>query len=197
MSNFLIGIDEAGRGCMAGHMYISAVSLDVKMHIPGLKDSKKLTEAQREDLVDPIWTLSAWYETLSTSPEQIDREGLGVEWRRLVRVLVGHAKQKFGIAPVVIDGNVGTGDSWVKPVVKADNIFACVKAASILAKYAQTCFMDKYHDVYPMYGFDKHRGYVTQKHKAAVEEFGPCPIHRMSYDPIKKIVAKRSSMSCG
>lgn len=190
-----IGIDEAGCGCMAGDMFVSIVALPAGIELPGVKDSKKLSDAQREDLVDSIWAGAVWYKTIECSPETIDIYGLGSMWKLLVRQLGHELRTRFPGARAILDGSRGVGMSWVKPVVKADGKYLSVMAASVLSKYCQTCCMDAHHKLYPQYGFDRHRGYVTKAHLAAVQEHGPCPIHRTSYRPLQRILAERSQPS--
>lgn len=186
----LIGIDEAGCGCMAGSMFASIVALPADVELPGVKDSKKLSDAQREELVDSIWSAAVWYQTLDIEPEFIDRDGLGVCWKRLVMALSREAHARFPHAEVILDGGRGVGLRWVIPVVKADTTHLAVMAASVLSKYCQTCCMDGHHKQYPQYGFDRHRGYVTKAHMEAVKEYGVCPIHRKSYRPLRKILSE-------
>ena len=190
-----IGIDEAGCGCMAGDLFVSIVALPAGIKLPGVKDSKKLSDAQREELVDSIWEGALWYKTIDSNPAHIDMYGLGGCWMTLVRLLGAEAREKFPGVKVILDGGRSTRQSWVKPIPKADDQYLAVMAASVLSKYAQTCCMDAHHKQYPQYGFDKHRGYVTKAHLEAVMEHGPCPIHRKSYRPVQKIMALRSQSS--
>lgn len=186
----LIGIDEAGCGCMAGDMFISIVALPAGVELPGVKDSKKLSDIQREELVDSIWSAAVWYKTIEASAETIDAYGLGGMWKLLVRQLGHEAKARYPGVEVILDGGRGVGMGWVTPVVKADTTHLAVMAASVLSKYCQTCCMDGHHKQYPQYGFDRHRGYITKAHMEAVKEYGVCPIHRKSYRPLRKILSE-------
>lgn len=194
-AKLVIGIDEAGCGCMAGDLFVSIVALPEDVVLPGVKDSKKLSDAQREDLVDSIWSAAEWHKTVETSASHIDKCGLGSSWRMLVRSLALDAIERFPGHKIILDGNRGVSINWVTPIVKADDKFLVVSAASVLSKYSQICCMDAHHKTYPQYGFDKHRGYATKAHLAAIMEYGPCPIHRTSYKPVQKILALRSQSS--
>lgn len=187
-TKLMIGIDEAGCGCIAGRMFASIVALKPDAAIPGVKDSKKLSERQREELVDAIWETAEWYEMIFVEPARIDQVGLGQAWLAAVRQLADDAHSRYKNNAVILDGNREIQRDWVQPIVKADDKYLCVAAASVLSKYLQTCCMEDHHERYPLYGFMQHKGYPTAAHLAAIKEHGPCPIHRMSFRPLQKIL---------
>ena len=194
MHEILIGVDEAGMGPWAGPLTVGVVVLPENVVIPGVQDSKKLKDEGRENLVDSIHQTALFYYVLATGPENIDQFGISACWNGLVRQVIDKAREHFPDARTIVDGNRIV--PFVKnycPVVKADDKYQCVSAASILAKYHQCGWMDDYHLEYPQYGFNKHRGYGTVQHKKALEIHGPCPAHRKSYKPIKKLL----SLPCG
>lgn len=195
--NVSIGIDEAGLGPIAGPAVFSVVVLPSDVSFRGkVRDSKKLNEPQREELVDDIWSAALFYKTLVIEPHTIDDRGVSAIWTDAVRMLAEMAHERFPSEQVVLDGNRLVGLDYVLPIVKADDKFLSVSAASILSKYTQCCWMDDYHVEYPDYRFDQHRGYATQLHIRKLEEFGPCPAHRKSTGPVKKVLRALSSV-CG
>lgn len=187
----LIGLDEAGLGPWAGPLTAAVVVLPDDVNLKGVRDSKKMSEEQRENAVDLIHEQALHYEAFAMEPEMVDRFGAGPAWKHIMRGLAQRARKKFPDARIIVDGNrLITGIGNQQPIPKADDKFTCVAAASILAKYAQCLWMDDYHSMYPQYGFDRHRGYGTPQHKQALERYGPCPIHRKSYKPIKRLLSQ-------
>jgi ribonuclease HII len=187
----LIGVDEAGLGPWAGPLTVGLVVLQDNVIIPGVGDSKKIREETREELVDGIHQTALYYKVLAAAPDYIDNEGVYTAWDKMVEFAILEARKVFPDARVIVDGNriISTVPNYC-PVVKADDKYQCVGAASILAKYLQCGWMDDYHVEYPQYGFNKHRGYGTAQHKKALEKYGPCPAHRKSYKPIKALLAR-------
>ena len=190
----MIGIDEAGCGTLAGDFFMSIVALPESATLPGVKDSKLLTDAKREDLVDSIWDAAVWHMTVDRPPWDIDKYGLGEVWRQEVCRLATLCHRQFPDGTIILDGGRGVNLPWVKPVVKADSKYLAVSAASILAKYSQTCCMEAHDKRYPQYGFLAHKGYPTKDHLAALKEHGPCLIHRMSYKPVQRVLEERKQM---
>jgi ribonuclease HII len=136
------------------------------------------------------------YKVLVRTPDQIDRFGLSACWQGAMGMLSNFAHKLHPDVEIILDGNrFVTGHSHVRPVVKADDKFLAVSAASILAKYTQCCWMDDYHLEYPQYGFARHRGYGTAEHKANLRRLGPCPIHRKSVKPVKEALHLQQSGS--
>lgn len=193
MGQIVIGIDEAGMGTLAGPMTAAVVVIDDECIPVGVRDSKKLGEEQREELAALIMDEAIYYRVVVRTPEEIDQLGLSACWESAVRELIDSIRvvRLSKKHEVILDGNRTVGLAHVRPVVKADDKFPAVSAASILAKYTQCCWMDDYHLEYPGYGFDRHRGYGTVQHKERLEELGPCPAHRKSYKPVKEALRSR------
>ena len=191
MAEILIGVDEAGMGPWAGPLTVGVVVLPVDVVIPGVKDSKKIREETREDLLDLIHQAALFHQVIAGSPESIDKYGISHCWDTLVASAILEARKVFPDAKAIVDGNrvVPIVENY-EPIVKADDKYQAVSAASILAKCHQCGWMDDYHVEYPQYGFNSHRGYGTPQHKKALETYGPCPAHRKSYKPIKAFLVR-------
>ena len=183
----LCGVDEAGRGPLAGPVVAAAVMLDPDQHIEGLRDSKKLSAAARERLADEIRLRAAAWCVAEASVEEIDRLNiLHATLLAMQRAVAG-----LGRAPddVWVDGNRCPDWAWrSQAVVKGDDKVAAIAAASILAKTSRDHFMCRLHDEYPAYGFDRHMGYGTAAHMAALQAHGACPQHRRSFAPVKLVL---------
>ncbi len=185
------GVDEAGRGPLAGDVYAAAVILDLnKPQIPELNDSKKLTEKQRERLYNSIIEASLSYHIATATVEEIEKynilEAAMLAMQRAVDGL------KFTPEIVLVDGN--RLPNLVYPaqcVVHGDALSASIAAASILAKIARDRAMRNLAEQYPEYGFDKHKGYGTRAHYAAIEQYGETPCHRHSF--LKKFYASHDA----
>lgn len=181
------GVDEAGRGPLAGPVVAAAVILPEKMPLFDLNDSKKLTAIKREALAGQIKKVAlAWAIGMSTVEEiyqdNIHHAGLAA-MRRAVR---GLTKMP---AYVLVDGfKITRLDLPQMPLVGGDGLSASIAAASILAKVTRDHLMDTYHQLYPEYGFDRHKGYATPDHLNALARFGPCPIHRAGFQPVKEML---------
>lgn len=181
----IVGIDEVGRGCWAGPLVAGAVALPDA--IDGLNDSKLLSKTRRTLLNQQIFSSAhcglGWVESW-----EVDNLGL----TKAVALAMQRAYDELAIAAeeVIIDGNINYLPSVVgtRALIKADQTVPEVSAASIIAKVARDEFMLKQHDQYPEYGFDKHVGYGTAAHIRALQQHGPCKIHRMSYKPIKALL---------
>lgn len=194
MAEILIGIDEAGMGTLAGPLTAAIVVIEASRVPAGVRDSKKLKEEKREELAALIMDAAEFYKVIAVSPEEIDRDGLSWSWQVAVRTVaraayLWHPPEALWREPgeeFILDGNRLVGLSYVRPVVKADDKYPAVSAASILAKYTQCCWMDDYHIQFPGYGFDQNRGYGTANHLQKLKELGPCPIHRKSFKPVKE-----------
>ncbi len=182
------GIDEAGRGPLAGDVFAAAVIFDEGVYIEGLNDSKKLTEKKREALFDEIISKARAYCVASASVEEIERLNiLQADFLAMERAYRGLASNA-GI--VLVDGNqLPALDTQMRYVVKGDAKSASIAAASILAKVSRDRYMKRMAEKYPQYCFEKHKGYGTKAHYAAVDEFGLCEIHRKSF--FKKYFEKR------
>lgn len=185
----LCGIDEAGRGPLAGDVYAAAVILDPENPIEGLNDSKKLTPKKREKLFDEIREKALAYCIATSSVEQIESTDiLSADLDTMKRACEGLG-MTAGL--VLVDGDVLPPiDGCVKCLNKADARSEAVAAASVLAKVARDRYMCEQAKLYPQYGFEKHKGYGTKAHLEAVDRYGLCPIHRKSF--FKKHFAKRN-----
>lgn len=181
----LAGVDEVGRGPLAGDVVTAAVILDPENPIDGLMDSKKLTEKKRETLFPVIQEKALAFAIARCSVEEID------QWNILQASLIAmhRAVDALSVKPeyVAVDGNkLPKWDYPSEPVVKGDALVAQIAAASILAKVTRDRELVAFDKQYPEYGFAKHKGYGTKAHMAAIEKHGICPIHRKSYAPVKK-----------
>lgn len=188
MDKILVGIDEAGMGTLAGPLTVGVVVIAEENIPPGVRDSKKMREEQREEVAALIMEAADFYKVLPVESDAIDRLGLSSAWLMAVRAAAVATRSMFEGCGIILDGNRLVGLPYVTPVVKADDKYPAVSAASILAKYTQCCWMDDYHEEYPEYGFKNHRGYGTVVHLQKLEELGPCPIHRKSFRPVRRVL---------
>lgn len=180
----LCGVDEAGRGPWAGPVVTAAVILDYDNLPDGLDDSKKLTEARREELFEQIVT-SAHVCTASASPQSIDSLNIRTATlAAMVRAVNGLARVPDY---VLVDGrDVPRGLKQPgQALVKGDGRCLCIAAASIIAKVTRDRMMVRLEAHVPGYGFDQHKGYGVPRHQAALAELGPCDHHRMSFKPVQ------------
>lgn len=179
--SLICGVDEAGRGPLAGPVCAAAVILPPDLELEGLNDSKKLSEKRREALYPLICEQALAYGIAFASEQEIDELNILQATFLAMRRAVGQLGQKPDLA--LVDGNrePDFGDIPVRTIIKGDSRSANIAAASILAKVTRDRFMLEQDAVYPQYGFAVHKGYGTQKHYAALREFGPCPIHRRSF----------------
>ncbi|HQT31998.1 MAG TPA: ribonuclease HII [Thiobacillus sp.] len=181
----LCGVDEAGRGPLAGPVMAAAVMLDPARPISGLRDSKKLSAAKREQLADDIRLHAAAWCVAEASVAEIDQLNiLQATMLAMQRAVAGLARTPD---EVWVDGNRCPGWAWrSQAVVKGDDRVASIAAASILAKTARDHLMQQLHADFPAYGFAQHMGYGTAVHLAALETHGACPHHRRSFGPVKR-----------
>ena len=182
----ICGVDEAGRGPLAGPVYAAAVILPEGLLIEGVNDSKKLTEKKREELFDVIKEKAAAYCIASASVEEIEELNiLGATMLAMKRAVEGlSVKADFAM----IDGNKKPPlEIPCEAIVKGDAKSESVAAASILAKVSRDRYMLEMAEKYPVYSFEKHKGYGTKVHREAILEYGPCEIHRPSF--LKKLMA--------
>ncbi len=178
----IIGVDEAGRGPLAGPVVAAAVMLDYKEPIYGIDDSKRLSPERRERLYEQITAGAAAWAVGEASVEEIDGMNiLGATFTAMYRAICG-IKPMWQTA--LIDGNKVVPqlpDRNQRAVVGGDRKSACVAAASIVAKVTRDRMMSDFHRVYPQYRFDLHKGYGTRLHRSLIERFGLCPIHRRKF----------------
>ena len=182
----LAGIDEAGRGPLAGPVVAAACVLPKDMLICGVDDSKKLTAAERDALFTAlIKTDGVDYAIGVVSSEDIDRINILQATFEAMRIAL--AGLKVIADYLLVDGNQLIPKVLIpsKAIVKGDGSSQSIAAASILAKKTRDDLMQGYHKLWPEYGFSQHKGYPTKKHLEALESFGPCPIHRLSFAPLK------------
>lgn len=182
------GADEVGLGSAAHAVYSAAVILDPERPIRGLADSKKLTPKRRRELSDEIRGRALAWCVAVASLEEI--EELNV--RRAALLAMRRAVEGLCVTPdlVFVDGNL-LPELRVPAhaVVRGDEAIDCISAASIVAKVARDEAMMECHRLYPQYGFDSHKGYLTAAHRAALRLHGPCPLHRKSYAPVRELLA--------
>jgi ribonuclease HII len=188
-AQLLCGVDEAGRGPLAGSVYAAAVVLDPERRVNGLRDSKLLTPEAREKLSEKIRDKAIAWAIAHASVEEIDRLNI----LRASLLAMRRAVEALGMAPeeVCVDGNVLPDLPFkCSAVVKGDQRVAAIAAASILAKVARDAEMAQMEVRFPGYGFASHKGYCTPEHLAALRELGPCEIHRRSFEPVHVILCQ-------
>lgn len=183
----LCGVDEAGRGPLAGPVVAAAVMLNPERRIDGLRDSKKLSAAARERLAEVIRSEAVAWCVAEASVGEIDRLNiLHATMLAMRRAVDGLARAPVD---VWVDGNRCPDWPWrSQAVVKGDDKVAAIAAASILAKTARDRTMRSLHQEYPAYGFAQHMGYGTAAHLAALQAHGACPQHRTSFGPVKRVL---------
>jgi ribonuclease HII len=183
----IAGVDEAGRGPLAGPVVAAAVILDDLNPIKGLADSKKLTALRREQLYDEIRAKALCCSIALATAEEID----SVNILQATMLAMKRAVEGLRLKPnkVLVDGNrLPTLVVLAEAIVKGDALVPCISAASILAKVYRDRWCADYHLEYPQYGFAGHKGYGTVEHLAALREHGACPQHRRSFAPVIKVV---------
>ncbi|WP_367068174.1 ribonuclease HII [Oryzisolibacter sp. LB2S] len=179
------GVDEAGRGPLAGPVVAAAVILDDMQPIAGLADSKALTAARRERLFDEIRAKALCCSIAEASVEEIDRLNILQATLLAMRRAVQGLRLKPQLA--LVDGNrLPQLDMPAEAIVKGDARVAAISAASILAKVTRDRWCAELHAQYPEYGFAGHKGYGTAEHLAALQRHGPCPQHRRSFAPVTR-----------
>jgi len=181
------GVDETGRGSGVGEIFCCAVILNTAVTITGLTDSKLLSAKKREALAVEIKEKAvAWNIATASLAEIIEFNVLGATLRAMTRAVEGLQVQP---ELVLVDGNQAPALSIpVITIVQGDLTVPAISAASIIAKVARDQNMLELHATYPVYGFDKHKGYLTKAHLEALSRYGPCPAHRITYAPIRKLL---------
>jgi len=182
----ICGVDEAGRGPLAGPVFAACVVLREDERIDGLADSKLLTPERREELAVQIRARALAWAIASASVQEIDRLNILHASLLAMRRAVG----QLAIEPheVLVDGlHCPQVPFPVRAIVDGDALIAQISAASILAKTARDALMVQLHALYPAYGFDSHKGYSTPQHLEALQRFGICPIHRRSFAPVRTL----------
>ncbi|GAB4172538.1 MAG: ribonuclease HII [Rhodocyclaceae bacterium] len=184
----ICGLDEAGRGPLAGPVFAAAVILDDRRPVAGLADSKTLGARRREQLARSIHERALAWAVASASVEEIDTLDI-LQASLLAMQRAAHA---LGIAPerALVDGLYCPRLACpARAVVRGDASVAQIAAASILAKTARDAEMMRLHALYPVYGFDRHKGYPTAAHVRALREHGACPEHRRSFAPVREVLS--------
>lgn len=191
-TSLIAGVDEAGRGPLAGPVVVAAVILDPTRPIEGLNDSKKLTEKRREALFPLIIERALAHRIEFVEPNEID------ELNILQATLTGMHRALCALSPAAqfarIDGNRLPHNlpCAAEAIVGGDALDPAIMAASILAKVSRDRMMVALHAEYPQYGFDQHKGYPAPSHLAALQQHGPCPHHRRSYAPVMRALEAAS-----
>jgi len=186
-SQLICGVDEAGRGPLAGAVFAAAVILDPAKPIAGLADSKKLSEKKRDALAIEIKQHALAWAIASSSVEEID----AINILQASLLAMKRAVEALGLLPteVLIDGlHCPQLSMPMRAIVQGDSKEACISAASILAKTARDADLYVLDKLHPQYGFAKHKGYPTALHMQMLEQYGILSVHRKSYAPIKKIL---------
>lgn len=185
------GVDEAGRGPLAGPVVASAVILDDLHPIKGLADSKQLSAARREALYDQIRARALCCSVAQASVEEIDRLNILQATMLAMRRAVTGLRLKP--VKVLVDGNrLPPLDVLAEAIVQGDAKVAAISAASILAKVTRDRLLDELHASHPQYGFDRHKGYGTAQHLEALRTHGPLPVHRRSFAPVARALETRT-----
>lgn len=184
----LAGVDEVGRGPLAGAVVAAAVILDPERPIEGLNDSKKISQKKREILSDEIKSNALAWSLGRAEVEEIDK--LNILYASLLAMKRAVESLKFEPGMVVVDGQYTPDIRYERiAIVKGDSLVPAISAASIIAKVARDSEMVKFDEIYPGYGFSSHKGYPTKQHIAALEKLGITDIHRRSFSPVAKYLS--------
>lgn len=183
----IAGVDEVGRGCLAGPVVAAAVILDPNRPIKGLRDSKKLSAKKRDELAQEIKEKALAWSVAAMGPEVIDKINILQATLEAMKAAV----EKLPVEPdfVQVDGNKLPKWKWLsEAVVKGDDKVEWISAASIIAKTTRDAYMCKMAELYPQYGFEHHVGYGTAEHIKALKAYGPTPIHRKTFAPVREVI---------
>jgi ribonuclease HII len=183
----IAGVDEAGRGPLAGPVVVAAVVLDKANPIDGLDDSKKLSRKRREELYPRIIECCAAWAVVEVGPEEIDRVNI------LQATMLGMQRAVEQLQPMptlaLVDGNrAPILNCTVRTIIQGDSLEPAISAASILAKVTRDHMMRELHLSFPQYRFDRHKGYPTVEHLSLLATHGPCAVHRRSFAPVRKLL---------
>ena len=189
LPGLMAGVDEAGRGPLAGPVFAAAVILDDLLPIQGLADSKKLTPKKREHLYEIIKAQALCFCVATASVEEIDQ--LNILQATLLAMQRAVKGLRLKPSKVLVDGNrLPVLDIRAEAIVKGDSTVPSISAASILAKVERDRWCVEVDAQFPNYGFLTHKGYGTQMHLRALQEHGPCVLHRQSFAPVAKLLGK-------
>ena len=186
----VIGVDEVGRGCLAGRVYAAAAILDPSKDLSQITDSKKISEIRRKELSEQI-KIDHQYGIGFASVEEIDQMNI----LQAALLAMKRAIESLGVSSgfVLVDGNQKiphlSPSFQQECVVKGDLRATPIAAASIIAKVERDEYITQMGETYPNYGFAKHKGYSTKSHKQAIQEFGPCSVHRKSFSGVKEFLS--------
>lgn len=188
--DYIIGLDEAGRGPMAGELVVAGVIFPKGYYDERINDSKQLSSKKRDFLYNLIIENALFYNIEIISVEYVDRLNVYQASKKGMEKCVEVLKQEnmFALSDAM---PINYQDHLA--IIKGDAKSISIAAASILAKVTRDRLMVSHALQYPEYGFEKHKGYVTKAHKEALEKFGPCPIHRKSFAPVAKVLSKQMS----
>lgn len=179
--SYIAGIDEAGRGPLAGPVVVAAVTLDPSSMIEGVNDSKKVSENKREKLYEIITKEAISYGVGIVYQDEIDEINILQATKKGLTMAIGQMEVRPNIIMVDALNGIDTLGIPYKSIIKGDAKCYSIAAASIIAKVTRDRIMREWDKVYPEYGFSSHKGYGTAKHIAAIREYGPCPLHRRSF----------------
>ncbi len=194
-SEYVAGVDEAGRGPLAGPVFAAAVVLDPDRPLLGLADSKKLSPAQRDVLAEQIRHSAMAWCIASASVEEIDE--LNILQATMLAMRRACDGLTLAVSAYLIDGNrIPHGlNGPAEAIVKGDSKVPAISAASILAKTARDAVCEALHEQYPVYDFARHKGYGTVLHRQRLAEFGPCPAHRKSFSPVRDALLQQKGVT--
>lgn len=187
---YVAGLDEVGRGPLAGPVMAAACILPARFDLPGLNDSKKLSESKREQLFEQIKSQALGYAIGSAEPAEIDVLNI----LQATKLAMKRAIEGLKLRPhfLLIDAlELPQIKLPQKGIIRGDSLSASIAAASILAKVTRDRWMTELHTIYPEYGFDRNKGYGTKEHMEALKVYGPCPIHRRSFAPVEENISIR------
>ena len=189
---YIVGTDEAGRGPMAGPVVVAAVILPSDYIIEGLNDSKKLSEKKRKILFDVIIKNAVEYKIEFIDVETVDNINV---YQASKNGMINCIKaMKTPVDYILSDAIFLDIGIPCMDIIKGDSLSASIGAASILAKVSRDRYMYEMAKIYPEYGFEKHKGYVTKYHLEMLEKYGPCEIHRKSFEPVQKIIYRQTKL---
>lgn len=182
---YVAGLDEVGRGPLAGPVMAAACILPARFDLPGLNDSKQLSESKREKLFEQIQNQAIGYAVGSAEPAEIDALNI----LQATKLAMKRALEDLKIRPhfLLIDAlELPQIKIPQKGIIRGDSLSASIAAASILAKVTRDRWMTELHEIYPEYGFNRNKGYGTKEHLKALQTYGPCPLHRRSFAPVEQ-----------
>ena len=192
--NLIAGVDEAGRGPLAGPVVVAACILSPTARISGLNDSKQLSKKKREALYNEIVKSAICYKIIFVSAEEVDNSNIYTATQEAMKeALLGlEVKPEYALIDFMPLKDI---DIPTKSITHGDALSASIAAASILAKVTRDEYMGKMDVKYPNYGFKHNIGYCTKMHMEALEKYGPCPIHRKTFYPVSKYFAASEQLS--